>query len=68
MDIRGIAWAGYELKFEEAAEEVIIVLAEPDVTTEDVGNMHVSSRDVTDVSMLTRELKPKMMAEPNPTQ
>jgi hypothetical protein len=63
MDVRYIAWAGYQ--FEWTSQ--ITGVSAPEFESEEIGEMFIKSRDVTtNANIKGKSVKPKLTAFPNP--
>ena len=70
MDIRFLAWAGYQFAQtgEGTAETIIITGCAPEFYGEDIGELRVMGDNITSKAHISsKDLKPKMVAFPRPT-
>ena len=68
MDIRFIAWAGYQFAETGSTTTVIAGVCPPEFATEDIGELQITGTNLTNRAKVTgKDLKPKMVAFPNPT-
>lgn len=68
MDIRYVAWAGYQFDQIGTGETIIVGGCAPDFFGEDVGDLRIVGDNITSKAGLRgKDLKPKMVAFPNPT-
>ena len=68
MDIRFVAWAGYQFAQTGSDETTIVGVCAPDFFGEDIGELRVSGDNITSkAGVRGKDLKPKMVAFPRPT-
>ena len=68
MDIRFVAWAGYQFVQTGSDETIIVRGCAPDFFGVDIGELRVTGDNITSKADLKgKDLKPKMVAFPNPT-
>ena len=68
MDIRFLAWAGYQFAQTGVDETIIITGCAPEFYGEDIGELRVIGDNITSKAHISsKDLKPKMVAFPRPT-
>ena len=68
MNILFTAWAGYQLASAGEGSVTLASVCPPDFYSEDIGEIQITGTNLTSRAKVTgKDLKPKMVAFPNPT-
>lgn len=66
MDVRYVAWAGYQLEYTTTS---VGSVDPPEFETEDVGELRMAGSDLASTAKLSgKNLTPKLVAFPGPTE